>query len=767
MDQTWREEQERVDDVERVIEEQLEQAGGRADALKKDVVELRRNFWDDVTVNLDELDDVVETFASMKQQAELLAERERTHGQSYRKIRKLKRLRDSPYFGRIDFREEGENEAERIYIGTGSLLHGEEFIVYDWRAPISSLYYDYAPGPAEYTTPAGIIDGTMELKRQFVIKNGRIEGLFDTGITIGDSLLQEVLSGHSDSAMKSIVATIQREQNEVIRNDSARILVVQGAAGSGKTSAALQRAAYLLYRHRDRLSADQVLLFSPNPLFNSYVATVLPELGEENMKQTTYQEYIQSRLWRQFEVEDPYAQMEYTLTRMADPEYETRMEAIRWKGGMEFKELLDRYADSLGSEGLIFKNIRFRGTVIISAADISKIFYGTDPGLVIPNRLQMTAEALLAKLASIERKERGEDWVLAEAELLDKEDYLDAFRSVQRENADHDETFDDYERERAFLEKVVVDKYFNPIRQAVKQLRFLNMKKQYAEFFRRREVRGEHGSREALCDFTRKQVSKGVILYEDATPFLYLQDLIEGRKFNTQIRYLFIDEAQDYSPFQFAFIRQLFPHAKLTILGDINQAITPNAASGSLPGTGEEGAEIITLLKSYRSTKQIVEFTKPILPGGERIIPFNRNGAKPVVAIMSNENELITGAAACAEAMLERGNETAAIICKSEKEAKEVYECLRGSLDVHLLNQSMLSFEKGILIVPSYIAKGIEFDGVVIYNASEAVYSRENERKLFYTACTRAMHELYVFSLGKLSPFMDEIPETAFEREGM
>lgn len=187
----------------------------------------------------------------------------------------------SPYFGRIDFSEAGDAAADTIYLGIGSLMEDNgTFLIYDWRAPISSLYYDGAPGPASYETPGGQITGTMELKRQFVIDNGEIEVMFDTGVTIGDELLQQVLSHSADDRMKSIVATIQKEQNAVIRNDRSRMLVVQGAAGSGKTSAALQRVAYLLYKYREVLQADQMLLFSPNPLFNSYVSTVLPELGK-------------------------------------------------------------------------------------------------------------------------------------------------------------------------------------------------------------------------------------------------------------------------------------------------------------------------------------------------------------------------------------------------------------------------------------------------------------------------------------------------------
>lgn len=235
------------------------------------------------------------------------------------------------------------------------------FLIYDWRAPISSLYYDGAPGPASYETPGGQITGTMELKRQFVIDNGEIEVMFDTGVTIGDELLQQVLSHSADDRMKSIVATIQKEQNAVIRNDRSRMLVVQGAAGSGKTSAALQRVAYLLYKYREVLQADQMLLFSPNPLFNSYVSTVLPELGEENMQQTTFQMYLEHRLGHEFQLEDVFSQTESLLNAPDGEEAYIRREGIAYKSSVAFLSAIRQYVNLLEHEGMLFKPLMFQG----------------------------------------------------------------------------------------------------------------------------------------------------------------------------------------------------------------------------------------------------------------------------------------------------------------------------------------------------------------------------------------------------------------------
>lgn len=276
-------EQDRVDFIVNQIDIKTKKLQKNAGKIGSDVLELRKEFWEDVTVNVDDPDDKIETAASIKQQAELLSERERTYKHTEKELKTLDRLRNSPYFGRIDFLENGEKWADQIYLGIASFMdeQDENFLIYDWRAPISSIYYDYSPGPARYKTLDGTIEGNMELKRQFIIRSSKINGMFETGVTIGDEMLQEVLGNNASSQMKSIVATIQSEQNQIIRNERSNLLIVQGVAGSGKTSAALQRVAYLLYRYRETLKSENIMLFSPNPLFNSYVATVLPELGKK------------------------------------------------------------------------------------------------------------------------------------------------------------------------------------------------------------------------------------------------------------------------------------------------------------------------------------------------------------------------------------------------------------------------------------------------------------------------------------------------------
>jgi DNA helicase II / ATP-dependent DNA helicase PcrA len=773
-DQAWQEEQRRVEYVADQIDTRIRKLEREVGSVRGDVVEMRKDFWDEVTVNFSEADDVGETSTSLRQQSQVLAEREKSHQHASIALGKMKRLKQSPYFGRIDFAEDGEPE-EAIYLGIASLLEegDETFLVYDWRAPISNLYYDSVPGPASYETPSGTIMGTMSLKRQFVIHGRRIKLMFDTGVTIGDELLQQVLSRSSDAQMKSIVATIQREQNKIIRNDRSRMLIVQGAAGSGKTSAALQRVAYLLYKHREVLQADQMILFSPNPMFNSYVSTVLPELGEENMQQTTFQEYLEHRLGREFQLEDPFVQIEYVLSAPEDDAYQARVDGIRFKSSVQFLHAITRYKELLEQKGMIFKPLRFQGKEIVGAEEIARQFYAFDPAIRLANRCELLKEWLLKEVAAFGKSELDQPWVEEQIQLLDTEDYQRAYQRMRRKQQGKGTSFSDYEEEKTILARMVVSDRLKPLRKWVKSLRFVDVTRLYMQLFSDpsmiREVNPEGLPErwEDICDQTLRKIAEGELFYEDITPFLYLKELLLGFRSNTSIRHVIIDEAQDYSPFQLFFLKRLFPRAKMTALGDLNQAIYAHASvlqqSSVLSDLyGAEESELITLEQSYRSTRQIVEFTREMIPGGEAIVPFNREGAMPEVHLVGDADELHVSLEATIGQLRADGYESIAVICKTAEESLEAYERLSAKLPAKLIKKTTLSFEKGVHVIPAYLAKGVEFDAVLIYDGSDRRYTREAERKLFYTACTRAMHLLRVYSIGEPSRFVREAAKSTY-----
>lgn len=795
----WKQERERLGLITEKLQARIAELEPEVAGLREQAVEIRKRFWEEVTVNTSNNEDFEETFYSIKQQEALLSERERSHRLRTQQWKNMKRLLPSPYFGRFDFKEDGVGFTDQIYIGVASFVDtdGLSFLIYDWRTPIASMYYDFSPGTGSYDTPGGRVTGTMELKRQYQIRDGQLRNVIDTSLTIGDELLQQALGQGADAQMKSIVATIQKEQNAIIREDSSRMLIVQGAAGSGKTSAALQRVAYLLYKHRDKLKADQIVLFSPNPMFNSYVSTVLPELGEENMQQATFQEYLEQGIGPAMRIEDPFDQIEYVLTEQAAPEYRARLKGIEYKASVKYLETLRSYSQWLERKGMKFHGIRFRDRDLITAEKMREQFYGYDPSMRLANRVILLQEWLLKELALLERKEREADWVQEELDYLDKEQYAEAFSQLHKERDvfDFGEQFEeirekvlgkrrqdegdfDYaEREEELLRGMVVKESFKPLRRGVKRMAFIDKVGIYAQLFENQAAFQEmtKGAEAPelwpeICEQTTEKLSRLELFYEDATPFLYLQELVEGVRMSTEVRHVFVDEGQDYSMFQYEFLRRLFPRARMTILGDFGQAIFTQATElhgEQSPLTmlyGGAESKLIRLVRSYRSTREIVEFTKSLLPGGEEIIPFDRSGKKPILVRVDDRVQLAARIAEDVAALQAEGFSSIAVIAKTAAESTAAYDSLiaQGCQGLKLVTKNTLIFEKGALVLPAYLAKGVEFDAALIYDASSRTYDRESERKLFYTACTRAMHRLMLYSTGEWTPFLQDVDPSLY-----
>nr|WP_219839181.1 RNA polymerase recycling motor HelD [Paenibacillus sp. R14(2021)] len=795
-----RQEQERLEQVAAKLSARIAEMEPEMAGLYDQVTDIRKRFWEEVTVNTSTDEDFEETFFTIRQQVALLSERERTHQKRVQQWSSLNRLLLSPYFGRIDFREEGQSESEPIYIGVSSFVEtdGLNFLIYDWRSPIASMYYDYSPGAAAYETPGGRIAGTIELKRQYQIQGTEIVNLFDASLTIGDEILQQVLGQGTDGQMKSIVSTIQMEQNAIIRNEKSRMLIVQGAAGSGKTSAALQRVAYLLYKHRERLKADQIVLISPNPMFNSYVATVLPELGEENMQQTTFQDYLDYWLGTALQSDDLFDQIEYVLTAEASEGYEARRAAIAYKASEAFLRAIQNYASWLGQAGMRFTNIRFRGRDIITAAQMRDQFYSFEPSIRIANRVASLKAWLLKELAVLERKEREAEWVQEEIQYIDDERYADVYGMLHQEQGVFDFAeqyarvreiidkkrrgdegdFDFARKEEELLRRMVVDEHFAPLKQSVKQLKFIDVMGLYEQLFSVEEVYRQMTNKTEVpehwaevCRQTKEKLSRSEMFYEDASPYLYLKELIEGVRTNADIQHIFVDEGQDYSLFQYELLKRLFPRARMTVLGDFGQAIFPQATdlhtadSPLIQLYGASETNQVYLARSYRSTREIVAFTKSLLPGSEDIVPFERKGGKPLLTMASSGEQRIVRMAEDLAVLQAEGFASIAVITKTAAESAEAYARLtaQGCLALQLMTKQSPSFEQGTMVVPAYLAKGVEFDAVLIYDASAQVYHRESERKLFYTACTRAMHRLQLYANGEWTPYISGTNRSLYE----
>jgi len=753
-------EQQRLDMVlEKIQDAKAQNTLNRQSAEKKqsDV----ESGWNDVRFRSSNYGSLFETAMSVRQQQQMLQERELAMNSVEHQAIVLDRLQERPYFARIDVQEAGSETVEPIYIGLASFSDApDNFLVYDWRAPISSIYYDAGLGHVTYETPDGKQEANVHLKRQFQIEDGRVVTIFDTDEAVGDQMLLNALSGESTTKMKSIVTTIQKEQNKIIRNTASELLFVQGAAGSGKTSAVLQRVAYLLYRYRGHLTAGQVVMFSPNQLFNDYIDQVLPELGEQNMVQMTYYQYASRRL--------PKLQLETLQERFESQPEGAQKQIIDLKGTSVYFEAMQRYAASLNTADIKVRPIKFRGAEIISKAKIMDIYYSFNENYKLGNRLQGTKERLMKMLQGRIGNEMQADWVEQEIQNLTKEQYDTMLGDNPRE-------FKSDEEETKYLAKIIVTNALAPLAKGINRNRFININNQFVHFLRtvpQLIALDQYGITLAdwqqSIDTTINKMKNGALSLADMTPFMMLFDLIKGSHGERDIRFVFIDEIQDYTPFQLAFLKFSFPRARFTMLGDLNQAIFTKENAVSLQEElaqlfEPEKSEYVQLTQTYRSTQQITDYSKAILINGAQIDAFQREGEKPVVKILADISAM-TAATVAQLTSNDAANETTAIITKTLADAEVAYEALRHQADVTVIRTENQRLVPGTIIVPAYLAKGLEFDAVIMWDASAGVYEGDDERQLVYTIASRAMHQLTVLALNELTPLLANVDTSLYEK---
>ncbi|GEO66770.1 RNA polymerase recycling motor HelD [Levilactobacillus spicheri] len=754
-------EQKHLDEVVAKIKVAQAEAKKRIDVAESDEAGIRKNFVNDLRIKTDSYEGLMETALSVRQQQQLLAERQNSWQHATTELSTLKRLEKRAYFARIDFQETPTSKPETIYIGLGSFSDSpDHFLIYDWRAPISSIYYDGELGNVSYQTPDGEQTVDVQLKRQFQIEDGTIVTLYDTDQTVTDQMLLSALSEHSDTHMKSIVTTIQKEQNQIIRDTKSDLLFVQGAAGSGKTAAILQRVAFLLYRYRGHLNAGQVILFSPNQLFNDYIDQVLPELGEHNMVQMTYYQYAGRRL--------PKIDIETLAQRFAETNTAAEKKIAALKGSLAFFNAVTDYADHLEQAGMVFRNIAFQGKTYIPKEKIQEIYYRFNRNYHLGNRLQATKEALVRILNRRIAGEMKSKWVEETIQDLSKEQ-LDSLYG------DHPREFDSADKEFQFLARKVVMQSLEPVRRAIVRARFLSINNQYVHMLRQMPQHidlAKYGISQAdwntSVETTIAELRDHKMRLVNTTPYLYLYDKIAGKNGDRDMRYVFMDEIQDYNAFQLAFLKTTFPRARFTMLGDLNQAIFTKENSHTLLHElstmfDPEKTRVVQLTRSYRSTQQVTDFTKHILKNGEAVTSFAREGELPTMTVATDEDQALHRVMA----ELKRNDadqETTAIIGKDLADCRDLTEKLRAKgVAVTLIQSENQRLAPGVIVVPSFLAKGLEFDAVIVWQASRSRYSADDERQLLYTICSRAMHRLSLVAIGELSPLLSDVPTSEYD----
>ena len=597
------------------------------------------------------------------------------------KRRRLSKILDIPYFGRIDFQEKkNKSQPSPIYIGIHTFydFHEKRSLIYDWRAPISSMFYDHELGNASYSSPIGEITGEISLKRQYRIRKGKMEYMIESSVTVHDDILQKELSSNADNKMKNIVTTIQREQNRIIRNEETPVLIIQGVAGSGKTSIALHRIAYLLYAQKGEISSKDILIISPNKVFADYISNVLPELGEETVPETSMEQILSTVLNHKYKYQNFFEQ----VTELLEKPTSDFIERMQYKATFEFISRLDKFV-------LHIENYYFKAT------DVKLSKYITIPAGFISEQFKR-----FHRYPVRQRFETMTDYILEMMKLQ-------------------------YNLTTTTTEKKLLKKEIKNMFAGNNDLQL------YKDFFQ------WAGKPEMF-----KMRKNRTLEYADLAAIAYLHIALNGNNAQSSVKHLLIDEMQDYSPIQYKVIQKLYPCRK-TILGDASQSVNPYGSSTAdriqkVFTTGE----IMKLCKSYRSTFEITSLAQKVQPNNE-LEPIMRHGEQPKILQFQNTEEEVLGLSDLINSFKNSLNTSLGIICKTESQAKELAQKLRTyTNDISLLSNQSSAYVKGIIITSAHMAKGLEFDEVIIPQANDKNYHSSIDKSMLYVAVTRAMHKL-------------------------
>lgn len=597
-------------------------------------------------------------------------------------FKKLNSIKNKPYFASIVFKDD-EGEIFNIYMSLTYLKDSDtNNILYDWRSPICSLFYDYETGPCSYKAPGGIYSGELKRKRQYKIEDNKLLGVFDNSLNIDDEVLQEVLARESSDKMKNVVNTIQQEQNKVIRNLEDNNLIVQGIAGSGKTTVALHRIAFLLYQIKN-LSSNDILIFSPNNIFTEYISDVLPSLGEDNTLQTTFADYLSTFI-------DEYKDVE-NFTDFVSRYYsysEVNPDLVEYKQSDQIIDDLDAYLDNYISNCKFTSNFTEGDKHLILKDDLNEMLHDRYSKLPLFERLDEMANKLSSNYYKGSSKK------------------VPTFLKLFKENSNFSKDY----------------------------------KKIFKDFFMSEYCRFKLDEKDI-----NKFINKDTINYEDALIYTYIKGTLEGFLYEGRIKQVIIDEAQDYNRLQYIIINNIFKKADFTILGDINQNINPYyhyRTLESLKDLFRGDTKYLELLKTYRSSPEIIDYTNKIL-NLKHVNAIRRDNNKPVI-IRKGVGDIKTRMIEDIKT-LQNEYKSTAIITKDFKEAEKIYNLICDEIDISLVDHNSKKFKKDLIVIPAYVSKGLEFDSVIIYNDRDNTY-KKNERNLLYVACTRCQHELYIYN---------------------
>lgn len=691
------------------------------------------------------------------------------------RLRKLKDAVSKPYFARIDFREKDKQNKEKIYIGKLSLMREEdqELIIVDWRAPVANLYYEERLGDCSYICPDGKISGDLSLKRQFSINEGKLQDIFDIDITTNDEFLQSYLGASADNRLKDIVTTIQAEQNRIIRADMWTPLIVQGAAGSGKTTIALHRIAYLIYTYERTFKPENFMIIAPSKFFLNYISDVLPELGVEKVKQTTFEEFAMELIGRKFKFRDEYEKLTMFVNHKITEKEERRNELIRGsselKASMLFKEAIDKYIETIERDFIPKEDFKISTIILFKYEEINDLFTREYKDLPMTKRVDEIKKHLTNRLKA--RK----------GNIIEKLQYNCDRRVVMLK----DTMEDGDERRRLIIEAIdnkndmiknIEAQSKVAVKEYIKRISKLDPFQYYVDFITKEEIFDtllEGMVDRDQIEFTRKYsdeiLKSGFIEIEDLAPIIYIKYCIYGMNEKIPVKHVVIDEAQDFSAFQLYVLKKIIKDSSFTILGDLCQGIHSYRGTKSWKDVmknafADSRIQYLTLEQSYRTTVEIMDAANKVIDKlhDENLVtarPVIRHGEEVKVLVKNSIKEIAEDIDKKIKELVNENFKSIAVICKTLDECQKMYSYLKNAeYSPYVITGKEKEYKSGIVILPSYLAKGLEFDAVMIANANGEEY-KENELdiKLLYVTMTRPLHRLYIYSEGEPSRLLDGI----------
>lgn len=700
-----------------LAEEQLKQAKEAADKKKSEIIEAKKDVRENTEHGITSLytSDGFEALVELSQYINPVTDKIIDYEEEEHKILLLEKMIKSPYFARIDFKFDDEDEFEKIYIGRSSLRKNsyQEMYVYDWRSPIASVFYRFMTGEAFYDAPCGRVTGELNLKRQYEIKNGTLEYFFDSDVQIVDEFLRQLLSQNTTAKMKAIVETIQHEQDVVIRDMENDLLMVQGVAGSGKTSIALHRAAYLMYQGlQTKLSANNIMIISPNSIFEQYISNVLPELGEDNVISSVFEDIL-SELLNGRKIQ---SRNDFLENLIVNSKYkEISRNSIEFKTSSFFREILDQFLIDIPRQWIEFEDVYYEGKCVVSRQILKDKILGR-PETPLGIKLEQLEDYILEQIFGT-GKGRGHK---EEKNLIKQE--------IQK-----------------FIKIDIVELY---------KILFSNE----AYFYSLLQNSNPSQNIKNIWKYTKENLEADSLYYDDAIAIAYLYLKIYGTNKYKNIKQVVIDEAQDYYPLQYEIFNLLFSNAKFTILGDMKQTLAKKEDISFYEQIqkilNKKKSSLIMLDKSFRCTNEILNFSLKFIEQSSQIKSFNRNGDSPKVYIADNSEIFIDEIVKEIKLCQEKGFQSICLICKTEKNSTYLFNKIKHKLDIQLIKNGSASDLQGVFILPVYMSKGLEFDTVLICDADSQNYYDEDDKNLLYVACTRALHKLSLFCENEVSPLI-------------